>query len=82
MPVNNGSGTQLMGFGTAGAYLIKKEPAATLPNIATSGTSPAMQTNFMAHWDQNPTLWQNPTAGHTGAVIQPHTILALPIYIF
>ena len=24
----------------------------------------------------------NPTAGHTSSVIKPHTILALPIYIF
>lgn len=25
---------------------------------------------------------RNPTAGHTGAVIRPHTILAVPIYVY
>ena len=32
--------------------------------------------------DTEPDFIRNPTAGHTGAVIRPNSILALPIYIY
>lgn len=32
--------------------------------------------------DTEPDFIRNPTAGHTGAVIRPNSILALPIYVY